>query len=289
MSYYYKYKFISPEAVYARVKEDLQSYFDTGIIDDVLFPKYTEYCLKKLGRVTYKVVDIPLEIQNFQATLPEDFVGVRELFACVNITRWHQNPSATYTQITSQVTPVLDACTDCEFVDEVVTMKTTGQWNWSYQIGGLLKPANIGAIGECKDNCGNLYSNSPDSYDIHGNKLVVNFEHGAVHLVYYKREVDENEYQLIPDVEEFIDWLEHYIKFKCFETIFNKVTDESFNQVNVKYQMYKQLQAVKKVIAETEFKKQNIYDVRRSILKSYNSFNHYDRMLWGRRSYKRGW
>ena len=30
MSYYYKYDFVSPEPLYATVKEELKSYFDTG-------------------------------------------------------------------------------------------------------------------------------------------------------------------------------------------------------------------------------------------------------------------
>jgi hypothetical protein len=38
MSYYYHYNFISPEVVYATVKEEFKSYFDTGAIDDLMLP-----------------------------------------------------------------------------------------------------------------------------------------------------------------------------------------------------------------------------------------------------------
>ena len=55
MSYYYKYNFVSPEPVYATVKEELKSYFDTGAVDDLLFPTYLDKALKKLGRTTFVI------------------------------------------------------------------------------------------------------------------------------------------------------------------------------------------------------------------------------------------
>ena len=49
MSYYYKYDFVSPEGSFATIKEEFKSYFDTGAIDDLLFPTYANKCLQKLG------------------------------------------------------------------------------------------------------------------------------------------------------------------------------------------------------------------------------------------------
>jgi len=55
MSYYYKYNFVSPEPIYSIVKEELKSYFDTGAVDDLMFPTYlfltTSLLLEKLGCV----------------------------------------------------------------------------------------------------------------------------------------------------------------------------------------------------------------------------------------------
>ena len=56
MSYYYKYNFTSPEIVYSTVKEELKSYFDTGAVDDLMFPTYLDKCLRKLGRATYVIL-----------------------------------------------------------------------------------------------------------------------------------------------------------------------------------------------------------------------------------------
>ena len=60
MSYYYKYKFTSPQPTYAIVKEELKSYFDTGIVDDLMFPTYLNKCLSKLSRATKPISETPL-------------------------------------------------------------------------------------------------------------------------------------------------------------------------------------------------------------------------------------
>lgn len=63
MSYYYKYNFTTPEIVYSTVKEELKSYFDTGAIDDLLFPTYADKCLRKLGRSSYVISEQILYIR----------------------------------------------------------------------------------------------------------------------------------------------------------------------------------------------------------------------------------
>jgi len=73
MSYYYKYNFISPEPIYSTVKEELKSYFDTGAVDDLLFPTYLDKCLRKLGRTTYVISEQVLFIEDFEARLPDNF------------------------------------------------------------------------------------------------------------------------------------------------------------------------------------------------------------------------
>ena len=85
MSYYYKYNFVSPEPLYATVKEELKSYFDTGAVDDLLFPTYLDKCLKKLGRTTYVISEQVLFIEDFEARLPDNFHAVREAWMCASI------------------------------------------------------------------------------------------------------------------------------------------------------------------------------------------------------------
>ena len=49
MSYYYKYDFVSPEPLYATVKEELKSYFDTGAVDDLIISYLSRQMSKKDG------------------------------------------------------------------------------------------------------------------------------------------------------------------------------------------------------------------------------------------------
>ena len=69
MSYYYKYNFVSPSPIYAVVKEELKSYFDTGAVDDLLFPTYLDKCLRKPGRATYVISEEILYIEDSEARL----------------------------------------------------------------------------------------------------------------------------------------------------------------------------------------------------------------------------
>lgn len=278
-----KFNFVSPEQVYAKVKEELKSYFDTGIIDDLLFPRYTDYCLRKMGRATYKISETPLEIKNYQADLPDGFFAVRELWGCTNVTKGPiKDTHVEYSQITTRVTPLIDKCEDCIEQDVKTTFKTTGEIIMTYNYSMLLTPGNVNAREHCSNDCANLGSNSLDTFDIRDNKLIVNFSEGTVHMVYYKTETDENEDQMIPDIIEFEDMLEHYIKFKCFEQIFNSTTDETFNQVNLKYQMYKQLYEEKFIICRSALRAQTIYDVVKSIKKQKHRFDKYEAMMGGR-------
>jgi len=293
MSTYTRYNFISPDQLYAKIKEELKSYFDTGIIDDLLFPIYTDYILRKFGRTTYKLMQIPLTIENYQAKLPDDFFAVREAWGCTNIvSNPIQDTRVEYSQITTRVTPLLDRCEDCIEKDVKVTFKTTGEFVMSYTYSVLLQPGNINAIGHCASDSPNIYAQTNSTFDIRDGKFIVTFPKGVVHMVYYLIEKDENDNQLIPDQIEFLDCLEHYIKYKCFEQIFNNTTDESFNQVYTKMNLYKQLYEEKFVTCRINLRLQSIYDVTKSIKKQKHRFDEFERQMGGRINtaiYNRRW
>jgi hypothetical protein len=112
MAYFYKYNFISPEPIYAIIKEELKSYFDTGAVDDLLFPVYTNKCLEKLGRSSKPIIPTLLFVEDFQARLPDNFYAIREAWYCT----WtdggtYRSPNAYYSQTcnldTVQVSPLV--------------------------------------------------------------------------------------------------------------------------------------------------------------------------------------
>lgn len=296
MSYYYKYQFISPESSFAIVKEELKSYFDTGAIDDLMFPTYTDKCLRKLGKTGYDIFESILHIENFEARLPDNFSKVREAWMCADINGYpYRSANSFYSQAASQdtiqVSPVISgfrACTNTECTNEncngaecmpvliQAVYKTNNEINVTYKKQFLLKPGNISTKRFCSDDCANFGSSAADSFDIHGNKFITNFRNGIVHLIFYGTEYDGIGNQMIPDNYRIREFIEKFIKFKMFETLCNQVNDETFNQLYQKKQEAKQEADEAYILADIEIKKQTAEEKMRAIKAQKNSFQKYE-------------
>jgi hypothetical protein len=293
MSYYYKYNFVSPEPVYALVKEELKSYFDTGAVDDLLFPTYLDKCLKKLGQSSYVIAQQLLHIEDFEARLPDNFHAVREAWLCTSIPGYpYQTANSFYSQAASettiQISPVTSngqPCTNLECTTGCPTCmptlvqavyKTNQQVAVEYHRQYLLKPGNISVRANCSLDCANFGSSAADSFDIRDNKFVTNFRNGVVHLVFYSTEYDNAGNQMMPDNYRIREFIEAFIKYKVFETLANQTNDETFNQLQQKLVYYKQLHDEAFIMANIEIKKQDAYTKQRRIIKDLNRFNMYE-------------
>jgi hypothetical protein len=309
MSNYYKYNFVSPEPVYAIVKEELKSYFDTGAVDDLLFPTYLDKCLRKLGRTTYPIVPTALFIEDFEARLPDNFYAVREAWLCTAINGYpYQSANSFYSQAASsttiQVSPVIvsgnpcqdgschqENCPTCmpDLIQAVY--KTNNTTAVTYRKEYLLKPGNISAKKNCEveyTNNWEFYKESPalhnftpgsssyDSFDIRDNKFVTNFRNGIVHMLFYCTEYDATGNQMIPDNYRIREYVEAFIKFKVMETITNQTNDETFNQLQTKLVYYKQQSEEAFIMADIEIKKQDVWAKQRRIKNDLNRFNMYE-------------
>jgi hypothetical protein len=308
MSYYHKYNFVSPEPIYATVKEELKSYFDTGAVDDLLFPTYLNKCLNKLGKTSYKIDEQVLFVEDFQARLPDNFHAVREAWMCAEVPG-NPYPSATsfYSQAanatTIRISPLTIGGTPCnnsecqhpscdgtcmpELVQAVY--KTNNEIARSYRYDYLLRPGNISAREQCDVNYRSDWNNfappvreftpgssSYDSFDIRDNKFVTNFRHAVIHLLFYSTDYDDTGNQMIPDNYRISEYVEAFIKYKVFETLTNQTNDETFNQLQSKLAYYKQLSDEAWIMASTESKKQTSWEKQRRIKKDLNRFNKYE-------------
>jgi hypothetical protein len=310
MSYYYKYNFITPEPVYATVKEELKSYFDTGAVDDLLFPTYLDKALRKLGRTTFVISEEVLFIEDFEARLPDNFYAVREAWMCTEVAGYpYQSANSFYSQAanatTIQVAPLTIGGTPCNrpgcqdaacngtcmptLVQAVYKTNNTVARGFTHEY--LLKPGNISA----RQNCGVEYTNnwdfyaeappiheftpgaaSYDSFDIRDNKFVTNFRNGVVHLLFYATEYDEIGNQMIPDNYRIREYIEAFIKFKVFEMLTNQTNDETFNQLQQKMMYHKQAYEEAYIMADIEIKKQTPWEKQRRIKNDLNRFNMYE-------------
>ncbi len=323
MAYYYKYNFTSPEPIYSIVKEELKSYFDTGAVDDLMFPVYLNKCIRKLGKSTHPIVPVVLFVDNFKARLPDNFYAVREAWYCTWYDgRPYQDGKAFYTQAysanTVEISPVtIDEIPQCtnpmcdvdqcsgECVSSVVqgVYKTTFEFpRRHYNRKFLLKPGNISMEDDCTYNynesdahygvLGNSGPTSPgsgdfDSFDIHDNKFVTTFREGIVEVLMYANNYDDLQNQMIPDNYRIQEYIEAFIKYKVFETLTNQTNDESFNQLQQKMLMYKQMADEAYIMAEMEIKKQDAYTKQRRIRKNLQSFDKYQLPIGGQRYYRR--
>jgi hypothetical protein len=310
MSYYYKYNFVSPEPVYSTVKEELKSYFDTGAVDDLLFPTYLDKALKKLGRTTFVISEEVLFIEDFEARLPDNFYAVREAWMCTEVAGYpYQSANSFYSQAanatTIQVAPLTIGGTPCNrpgcqdtacngtcmptLVQAVYKTNNTVARGFTHEY--LLKPGNISA----RQNCGVEYTNnwdfyaeappiheftpgaaSYDSFDVRDNKFVTNFRNGTVHLLFYATEYDEIGNQMIPDNYRIREYVEAFLKFKIFEILTNQTNDETFNQLQQKLMYYKQAYEEAYIMADIEIKKQTPWEKQRRIKNDLNRFNMYE-------------
>ena len=303
MSYYYKYNFISPEPVYATVKEEFKSYFDTGAVDDLLFPTYLDKCLRKLGRSSYVISEQLLYIEDFEARLPDNFFAVREAWLCTSIPGYpYQTANSFYSQAASQTTiqvsPVISGgapCTNLECTTGCPTCmpeliqavyKTNQQVAVEYHRQYLLKPGNISVKAHCDLQCANFGSSAADSFDIRDNKFVTNFRNGVVHLIFYSTAYDGVGNELIPDNYRIREFVEAFIKYKMMETLTNQTNDETYNQLERKMINYKQMADEAFIMADIEVKKQDAWTKQRRIIQDLNRFNRYE---LPNRSYRYGW
>lgn len=309
MSTYYKHTFVSPEPIYAVIKEELKTYFDSGSVDDLMFPTYTGKCLSKLGKGTFPITETVLYVNDFTARLPDNFYGAREAWFCTEVAAGeYQSPNSFYAQAadstTIQISPMtvngescenpecIDGCDQCMPVMAQAVYKTNSQRLILYQKKYLLKPGTISAktgcdlpytalwqINDpnyCTSSLGSDYASSFDSFDIRGNKFVTNFRYGVVNLMFYATDYDNIGNQLVPDNYRVKEYLEAFIKYKLYETLLNQTTDETFNQIERKLTFYKQLADEAYILADIELKKHTIWDDMRSIKRQKKRFRKYE-------------
>lgn len=295
--YYYTYNFVTPENIWAEVKEEMKSYFNTGVIDDTMFPIYTDKALRKLGRTTLKIDTTVLELQNSQAELPCDFKYVRDVWVCKDVCHTVPHANSYYSQKTCIVSPYgdYDKCNPCSTCPPTcdqeykVFYKTTREELLRFKLSYRLVPGNLNARQNCSDDC---FVTDPDldnlgTFDIRDGKIITTVHSGTLYLIYYKLEKDENDYQLIPDNFRIQEFIKSYIKWRMYEQLWNEVVDETSNQIERKYQVYKAEADEAYVLADIETKKQTVQQKVNGMKRTKHRLDKYKRGLENRDYYGR--
>lgn len=278
MSLYYKFEFISPEPIYAEVKETLSSYFNSGSVDDVLFPRWVEHCLRRFGKTQFPIREAVIRIDGYEACVPEDFESVRELWACsTTYSNPIKSPSSCYYQKDCRIDPIVDSChecfdnnTDCT-TEFMVVHKVSNFHIFSFTRTHLLKPGNMNAVNCCGENCRNKTAEGPFTFDVINGKIVTNIPDGHLNLIYYAK--NEGEEQMIPKFFWLEDYIRKYLIYMCYLQLSNQVTDETFNQIQQKLGKAEQDSDIAFVTAFNELKKQTLEESVRRIGYQSRRFN----------------
>ena len=105
----------SPAHLYARIKEEMRSYFNTNSIDDLLFPIWTADCLDKLEYTYYPLQTAVIDMYNHKAELPCDFKAVREVWVCATFHRGPiTSPFVFYYQTDCRISPAPPTDFSCD-------------------------------------------------------------------------------------------------------------------------------------------------------------------------------
>jgi len=275
-------KFISPSSLFAEVKETFFSYFQAGALDDVLFPTWLSFCLDKLKRTALKKKATFITINNYKGDLPEDFDSVYAAWLCdVEYSQPILNPTYHYFSKDITIERVTNRCDVCQEEEDscscdpcekqekfFVTKKRMDGIILSYKTLRLLEPASLPTLDKCHNDCLNIGYSCPQTFTIDGCDFNVNFFQGGVHLVYYAKEYDDHGYQLIPDDVYIKEYISKFLKFKLYEKLFNSTTDETFNQIRLKYDYanndYKQAFVQASIQAKKQNKQQMLDSLKRN-------------------------
>lgn len=292
--------FISPISIYARIKEELKSYFNTGAIDDLMFPIWTKDCIDKFENTYLPIQPAILDMCNFKCELPCDFRCIREVYVTATYNKGPiTSPHVFYYQTDCRITPTpRGTCSQCVpgyqcmvpaqqqvntlpdlcgVPDEfIVTHKVMDQMFFSFQVTGMLKPGNYKTLGKIHEDSLSRTCQSRDTFDIVGNNLRTSFREGSIYLLYYADPlVTEDGYYEIPNNDPFIKYVYHYLRYMMYVQLVDQATEENYKLLKIKRDDEKTDMWASYLNARNYAQSGTIYDVQNAIIRSYNKNNKY--------------
>lgn len=275
--------FISPEPLFAQIKETTKSYFDANLVDDTLFPSWLNQALGPFKMGSYALQEAYLKVVDHTACLPEDIHLIQEVRLCHDVVYAdYQLPNAFYYQKDCRVTNVNDQCEPCFEIPQlscdpcdkpyVVTHKIANTILFRYSRHTLLFPSTQNACSKCL--C-DVPAGGSDTYDIQGDNIIVPFPTGNLYLQYYGIQYDDRGNRMIPDEQYTKNYIEAHFYYKIFEQIFHISSDETFNQAFTKLQYYKQLSEELLVEALSARKLQSKEQIAKSIVRTRHRYDNF--------------
>lgn len=274
---YHRYDYISPQALYALVKEEFKSYIESGSLDDTLFSLWTEKVLEKLGVGAYPIATVFLGLNQGEARLPQGFQKEREVWLLTEHQDLYAAPGATYSYVLDTSIRIdspdvsCDVCTECTSPPLIQAVyKTTHRVFRQYSCERKL---SRGIILPKKH--GEHVHHSPHIFDIHDGKLVTHLQEGTLTLIFYQEQRDKEGFRLIPDDVWIEEAIEYFIRFKLYDQLFNQTSDESFKQSQIKRDQAKAEYEDKFIQAGVWMRKETAEKKKEALRRQHSRLNRY--------------
>ena len=229
-------EFRSSEYLFSRINKFLSGFGSNGQLDENDWYYYVKEVLMRLNVPSSSLAETVLEINNYKATLPDDFYQLWSVWSGFQETIHSEGRKANFQN--RLVFYYEDTClekgkcsvsslqpTDTHIIQRDVFIDEEFSHTEKYKHVQLMKLVN--ASSElCHNECFNKRVNSPYTFSIAGTHLKFNEANGHVLLQYFAFKKDEDGLPLIPNDVRIEDALDAYIKYKELQKMFINGTED---------------------------------------------------------------
>ena len=223
-------KYKTFDSLMASVENDLSVYSNDGYFNRGNFIKEARRVNSDLGLRLHKEKEKVIEVKDYKATLPHDFLFLQLAVACevhyVTVPKF----SGIQTEDHFEFFKVNEECGDvCEIAGQKGRVWVTQKVGLKTFKFDNIKPLSLTKNSQrfCSDHCLNHFFETPDQMNIvDEEEATFSFRSGKIYINYLSDLVDDDNNLMILDHPLVNDYYEYAIKKKFFENMkFNKEGD----------------------------------------------------------------
>ena len=266
--------YVIADEIIDQVRNELQGYFDSNMVDESLLYPEIRGCLEFLGTKVMPIKNMTFTVSNYCYTLPSDFHSLVLAMACTayKVTVPDRVSNSSYEKT---VTEIPSCTTPCEWCKD-----SNGNYYQVYQkfdthsyvyrdIRNLR--VNVESQG-CDSDCINPTSRDKYDIEIKNGQLHTQFKEATIYME-YKSKLVSGEDLLVPDIYEVKEW----IKFHLHYVLFRKLFKNADTDAQGRYQEAKQDANTWKEIARMKLKHhsyQEYMDLKAYLHREFNRHNY---------------
>jgi hypothetical protein len=271
-------EFQNSNILISRVKENLSSYDNAGIIDEGKFYFLIKEELRLLGEYVYIPKTDVLEIDNNKTALPKDFI---QLYSLYNIDACSHTIDVQAALHPKRVYQYYEKDGDCCEHDKVYIVEEKTIIKNEIKVGdkGVLLNYNGRKDTDlCYKDSPNFHCQSIYDFNIDKNYIYTNLSDGSLYLEYLAFPYDEDGLPMIPDETKIEKAIESFIMYKVFEDFW---INDVVNNAQNKMQYYKNEYTIHHKEALNYVKLSSFAELTNLAYKKTKRFNKVKQLVYG--------